>query len=276
MVNRLCILIGVYCLLRCVSPLAAAVTCDCAGCGAGCEGEWICRPQLVNQPVENQIWDAVCERICVGGCGACGLTSGCAGYNEGGCDTASSCDSPGGCCDGQIRPLGKWFPSLARVRTRNRLVRKTVIDPVTTLRFVAEPACSPCVNLTGHDACLTTSSHLTARHDEGTDGGTPVVMPVTLYLNDEGDDRTLAPIVKAADFGHNTLSSPVLLDEVAGCAPIVAAGDYNSSPEYIDQPAADGDQLPLAAPRRGYALSIEDVSRADSFAAPASQGSTVR
>jgi len=118
---------------------AGAAEQGCARCGGKSGVRKICRPIVTTKRVEVTYWDSVCEEFCLpkkvqchdGGCGKCGRCGtgdhgGCGGKQDCGSCTADPC---AGCC---------------RVRTRNRLLRKTEFREIPVVYWVVEYVCDGC------------------------------------------------------------------------------------------------------------------------------------
>ncbi|HUT13351.1 MAG TPA: hypothetical protein VMY42_22880 [Thermoguttaceae bacterium] len=123
------------------AAVAAEHCCDQCGCKSGVRK--ICRPIVTTRRVEVTYWDSVCDEICLpkqvqcpdGGCGKCGRCGvGDDKCGEGGCGGVQGYNSCGadpcaGCC---------------KVRTRNRLLRKTEFREVPVVYWVVEYVCDGC------------------------------------------------------------------------------------------------------------------------------------
>jgi len=121
--------------------MAAEYCCERCGCKSGVRK--ICRPIVTTRRVEVTYWDSVCDEICLpkkvqcpgGACGSCGrcgtgdVKCGDGGY--GGEQGFNSCgaDPCAGCC---------------KVRTRNRLLRRTEFREVPVVYWVVEYVCDSC------------------------------------------------------------------------------------------------------------------------------------
>ena len=112
----------------------------CARCGRQSCVVKVCRPVCTTIPVEITCWDCLREDFCVPHRPTCG--GGHQGScDSGGCDEQSGCGKPdcGACAAGRC----------AEVRTRNRLIRKTVVKQIPVVQWVVEYVCNDCCGRDG-------------------------------------------------------------------------------------------------------------------------------
>ena len=120
-------------------PAVAQVPCDQCDAGDMCADsslrDWTCHAIRSTQWIEVSAWDAECEPVCLAGC---------AGIHGPCCNACGSvnCDSPGDCHGKPRFGLSGLFAHLTRpnrVRTRNKLMRRTQRVMVPAIEYVFEP-----------------------------------------------------------------------------------------------------------------------------------------
>jgi hypothetical protein len=111
-------LAGIF--LTAASIRAAGEKC-CAKCGCQCDLQCVCRPVQTTKYVEITCWDCVCEDVCLPPRTRC--KDSCPAGDEN-----APCDA----CKG------------VKIRSCNKLVRKTYLKPIPTVVWVVEYLCPNC------------------------------------------------------------------------------------------------------------------------------------
>lgn len=133
-------------------PAVAQVACDQCDAGNMCAEstlrDWTCHAVRSTQWIEVSVWDAECEPVCLAGCagihGPCGNACG-----------SVACDSPDDCHGKPRFGLSGLFAHITRpnrVRTRNKLMRRTqrVMVPAIEYVFVPIYPMDSCFDSKGH------------------------------------------------------------------------------------------------------------------------------
>jgi len=102
----------------------------CEKCGCEENVRCVCRPIYTTKYIEITCWDSVCEDVCLPPRSSC--KKGC-----GNCDDANCFPANGG---NGTAGTGKGI----KIRSCNKLVRKTYLQPVPTVIWVVEYLCERC------------------------------------------------------------------------------------------------------------------------------------
>ncbi len=111
----------------------------CDGCQATCGGRKVCRLVCEVKEVEVTCWACKCENFCVPGPSKVRCKH---------CEPA--CTEPGSHCPCQTSPKPKkfiwfsWCPGCAKVKTKKRLLKRTVIKEIPTYKWVVVNYCPSC------------------------------------------------------------------------------------------------------------------------------------
>lgn len=232
-----------------VSGLRPAMADETWACDSACQQACGCQPACGMQVVERTIWDVVSEPVCVGGCmTSCGHSAASVGPATcDGCDTCQE-DSTANC-----RSLFPWL-SKPRVRTRNRLVRKTVLDYVPVTSYVAYDQPSHCCDGACDSACdggpmistgAAESSEPEVLWTEAAHSAIPQPSTVKLDLGDLSDFHTSHESGDPQEVDH--LAEVV---RATGMAPVLIGSDSNDeSPadkaqvvQWLDTPNRPSEQ----------------------------------
>ena len=124
-----------------IAGAAMAETRGCSQCGGGVRR--VCRPVTTTRPVEIDVWDAKEEDMAVP-LASLLLRCNCGGWG-GSCCATGECKL---CLTGGCR-------ACCKVRPRNRLMRKTVLQEVPVVVWVVEYVCADCAARGGAVHCTT-------------------------------------------------------------------------------------------------------------------------
>jgi len=112
----------------------------CALCGCNAECNKACRVVYEEKKVEVVCWGSKCEEFCVPGCSKRGCKH-CEMVCDF-CDETQDSDAPSS--SPKKFTWRDWVPGCARVYTKNKLMKKTIVKKVPAYKWVVEDLCSQC------------------------------------------------------------------------------------------------------------------------------------